>query len=95
MYHELKIPLMNMFSQSLWTAIFPDRMRIRKVSPIFKDGKKTIASNYRSISVLPCFSKILERIMYNRFYSYLTGNNILFNLLNSDFRQIIQLNMHC
>ena len=70
-------------------------MRIRKVSPIFKDGKKTIASNYRSISVLPCFSKILERIMYNRFYSYLTGNNILFNLLNSDFGQIIQLNMQC
>ena len=68
MYHELKIPLMNIFSQSLSTRIFQDKMTIAKVSPIFKNGKKTIASNYRPIPVLPCFSKILERIMYNRLY---------------------------
>ena len=55
MYHELKILLMNIFSQSLSTGIFPDKMKIAKVSPIFKNGKKTVASNYRPISVLPCF----------------------------------------
>ena len=70
---------MNIFSQSLSTRIFQDKMTIAKVSPIFKNGKKTIASNYRPIPVLPCFSKILERIMYNRFYSHLTETNILFN----------------
>ena len=79
MYHELKIPLMNIFSRSLSTGIFPEKMKIVKVSPIFKNGKKTIASNYRPTSVLPYFSKILERIMYNRLYSYLTENNSLFN----------------
>ena len=79
MYHELKIPLMNIFGQSLSTGIFPDKMKIAKVSPIFKNNKKTTASNYRPISVLSCFSKILERIMYNRLYRYLTENNILFN----------------
>ena len=36
MYHELKIPLMNIFSQSLSTGIFPDKMKTAKVSPIFK-----------------------------------------------------------
>ena len=40
--------------------------------------KEVKIGNYRPISVLPCFSKILERIMYNRFYKYLTGNNILY-----------------
>ena len=54
-------------------------MKIVKILPTFKNGKKSITSNYRQISVLPCFSKILERIMYNRLYSYLTENNILFN----------------
>ena len=54
-------------------------MKIVKLLPTFKNGKKSITSNYRQISVLPCFSKILERIMYNRLYSYLTENNILFN----------------
>ena len=51
-------------------------MKITKVLPKYK---KTIASYYRRISVLPCFSTIWERIMYNRLYSYLTENNILFN----------------
>ena len=79
MYHELKSPLMNIFGQSLSTGIFPDKMKIAKLSPIFKNNKKTTTSNYRPISVLSCFSKILDRIMYNRLYSYLTENNILFN----------------
>ena len=35
-------------------------------------------SNYRPISALPCFSKILERLMYNRLYKYLKENNILY-----------------
>ena len=79
LYHELKITLMNIFSLSLKKGIFPEKMKIVKVSPIFKKGDKSILSNYRPISVLPCFSKILERIMYNRLYAYLAENNILFN----------------
>ena len=39
-YHELTIPLMNIFSQSLSTGILSDKMKISKVSPIFKNGKK-------------------------------------------------------
>ena len=58
--------LMTIFSLSLKTGIFPEKMKIAKVSPIFKKGDKSILSNYRPISVLPCFSKILERIMYSR-----------------------------
>ena len=53
LYHELKIPLMNIFSLSLKKGIFPEKMEIAKVSPIFKKGDKPILSNYRPISVLP------------------------------------------
>ena len=70
-YHELKIPLMNIFSLSLKTGIFPEKMKIAKVSPIFKEDDQSILSNYRPISVLPCFSKILECIMYSRLNAYL------------------------
>ena len=77
--HELKIPLMNNLSLSLKTGIFPEKIKIAKVSPIFKKGDKSILSNYRPISVLPCFSKIIERIMYSRLYIYLAGSKILFN----------------
>ena len=54
-------------------------MKIAKISPIFKKGDKSILSNYRPISILPCFSKIFERIMYNRLNTYLADNNVLFN----------------
>ena len=59
------------------SGIFPDKFKIAKVFPIYKSGKKYVLSNYRPISALPCFSKILERIMYNRLYNYLNENEIL------------------
>ena len=51
---------MNIFNLSLNTGIIPDRMKVAKVTPIFKKDEKHSISNYRPISVLPCFSKILE-----------------------------------
>ena len=53
-------------------------MKIAKVTPIFKSAKKELLTNYRPTSVLSWFSKILERIMYNRVYNYLNDNNLLF-----------------
>ena len=35
-------------------------------------------SNYRSISLLPLFSKAFERIMYNKLNTFLTVNNIIY-----------------
>ena len=53
-------------------------MKVAKITPIFKGGDTSILGNYRPISVLPIFSKILERIMYNRVYSYLNTNSLFF-----------------
>ena len=47
-----------------------------KSDPVFKTGDLKEVSNYRPISVLPCFSKILERIMHSRLYSYLVNEKI-------------------
>ena len=76
-YEELKRPIFYIFDQSLKSGIFPDKLKIAKFFPIYKSGKTYVLSNYRPISVLPCFSKILERIMYNRLYNYLNENEIL------------------
>ena len=59
------------------SGIFPDKLKLAKVFSIYKSGKKYVLSNYRPISVLPYFSKIIERIMYNRLYNYLNENEIL------------------
>ena len=71
--------LSYIFSNSLVQEIFPEEMKIARITPIYKGGDKENVVNYRSMSVLSCFSKILERIMYDRLYSYLTENNLLYN----------------
>ena len=54
-------------------------MEIAKVIPLFKNGDPENITNYRPISVLPCFSKVLERIMYNRLYKYLGEEKLLYS----------------
>ena len=74
---EISKPLCHIFNLSLSTGIFPDKLKIARVTPVFKSGDKCELSNYRPISVLSCFSKILEKIVYNRTVKFLDRNNIL------------------
>ena len=67
--------LAHMFNKSLQTGIVPDKLKIAKVIPLYKNDNPELFKNYRPISILPCFSKIIERIMYNRLYSFLTKHN--------------------
>ena len=77
-FGKLCKPLLHIFGQSPSMGICPDSVKISKITPSYKAGDTTDLRNYRPISVLPCFSKILERIMYNRLYKYLQENNILY-----------------
>ena len=73
------------------------KLKIAKVTPLFKSGDAENVTNYRTISVLLVFSKILERILYNRIYKHLKNNNLLFDkqfgfqLNNSTEHAILQL----
>ena len=71
-------PLLHIFNLSLQTGIFPDKIKIARVTPLFKGGENYELGNYRPIPMLPCFSKILEKIMYNCLYKYLTDNSMLY-----------------
>ena len=48
-------------NQSITTGIFSNAWKRARVSPIFKDGRRTDPNNYRPISVLPVVSKLIER----------------------------------
>ena len=75
---EIFVILKHTFNISLAKGVFPDKLKIARVKPIFKKGNNTLAINYRPISVLLCFSKLLERIIYNRLYKFFVKNNILY-----------------
>ena len=61
------------------TGIFPSALKRSVITPVHKGGDRNVVSNYRPISVLPCISKILEKLLNNRLISFLTKNNILSN----------------
>ena len=72
-------PLKCISNNSLVQGVFLDEMKIARFMPIFKVGDKENVVNCRPIFILLYFSKILERIMYNRVSLYLTENDLLYN----------------
>ena len=58
---EIVKPLTHIFNLSLSTGVVPDKLKVAKVIPIFKKADASVFSNYCPVSLLPCFSKILER----------------------------------
>ena len=79
-FGALHKPLLHIFNLSQVKGNFPDDLKIVCVTPVFKGGDEKDLGNYRPISVLHCFSKILERIMYNRLIKiiFFTQNNLDF-----------------
>ena len=57
--------------------MFPDKLKISKITPIYKKDDKHCVKNYRPISILPVVSKVIDKIVYNQLYSYFTKNNYL------------------
>ena len=96
-YDEIKNVLYFIFKSSLQQGIFQNQLKTARVTSVFKAGDQTNVSNYRPISVLPVFSKVLERIMYNKVHNYLLSNNLLFDkqfgfqINNSTEHAILQL----
>ena len=65
------VPLKHIFNLFLLKGVFPESMKIARVIPLFKSGNTKELSNYRPISLLPQFSKILEKnvsLSINGFY---------------------------
>ena len=67
------------FNLCILTGVFPTFLKKSEILPIYKGGHNKIISNYRSISILPSLSKILEKMINIKFKNYLESNNILSN----------------
>ena len=74
---HISYPLAKLINQSFVKGIVPAKLKVAKVIPLFKEGDSEIASNYRPISLLPIFSKLYEKVMHKRLYSFVTSNNII------------------
>ena len=77
----IKGPLAHIYNLSLNSGFFPDIWKTTKVKPLYKKGDKYDMKNYRPISIINIFTKLLERLII----SFLYENKILSEAQN-DFR---------
>ena len=76
--YVLAKPLACIFNKSLITGIFPDGLKIGKVTPIYyKGGDKHIIGSYRPITVLSTFSNVVEKLIYYRLITFINKHNPL------------------
>ena len=77
---SISIPISNISNHSFSTGIHPDILKITKVIPIYKKDSKLEIVNYRPISLLSNINKIIEKLMFNRLYSFLELHNCIYDL---------------
>jgi hypothetical protein len=71
-------PLTFLFNLSLSKGVVPDALKVAKVIPLFKKGDEAVMANYRPISLLSIFNKLLEKLVFKRIASFVDANNIMY-----------------
>ena len=79
--NEYVIPLTHLINLSVVLGNFPNELKLAKVLPIYNSEEEHFIQNYRPISVLPYFSKMYKRVIYNHLMHYIKGIRILFQFL--------------
>ena len=66
-------------NQSFSTNTFPDKLKLAKVIPLHKKNENYLFDNYRPISLLPSFSKVIERIMHTQILHHFTTSKLMYD----------------
>nr|XP_037268910.1 uncharacterized protein LOC119160779 [Rhipicephalus microplus]XP_037268911.1 uncharacterized protein LOC119160779 [Rhipicephalus microplus] len=75
--HIIATPLTHIYNFMLSSGVFPDQMKVAKVTVIHKGGSFDELNNYRPISVLSVFAEMAERVIYKRIMCFLNANIII------------------
>ena len=67
-----------LFNNCVYSGVFPDKLKIARVIPLFKTGDRSDIANYRPISLLPVLSKIFEKLIHRRLVSFLDKNQVIY-----------------
>ena len=76
---EISESLTLIINQSINTGIFPNKLKIAKVLPLFKKNENYVFDNYRPVSVLSSISKVIEKVMHIQLYDYFNRFDFLYD----------------
>ena len=65
------------YNNSLDESIYPDVLKVGRITPAYKSGPKEVIDNYRPISALPTISKVYETLTLSRMMSFMSAYSIL------------------
>ena len=82
---SISVPLTNLVNLSFEQGVFPSELKLAIITPLYKAKDPMFFNNYRPISLLSVFSKIIERLMYSRLLNFIDKHKI-FNKLQFGFR---------
>ena len=75
--NEISKPLKLIFDCSLATGRFPSTWKLANVQPVHKKNSRQLKTNYRPISLLPIFSKIFEKLVFDGMYGFFVENDLI------------------
>jgi hypothetical protein len=76
--NKIALPLQIIFNKSLQQSKYTTNWKLAHVIAVFKKGDSSLPSNYRPISLISCFGKIMERAIYKHVYNYLHQNRLIY-----------------
>lgn len=68
--------LSNIINLCIISGVFPEKLKITVVKPLFKKKDRLDMHCYRPIALIPIFSKLFEKVISNELYNFFEGNNI-------------------
>ena len=77
--HVILKSLTLIINQIINTGVFPNKLKIAKITPIFKKDDRTLFTNYRPISLLPIFSKVIETVICIQINDFFVENKLFVN----------------
>lgn len=73
----ISYPISKIFNCIVKTSIFPKKLKLANVIPLYKKGNKLDIQNYRPISTLNSLNTVVEKLLFNRLDSFLKSNNVI------------------
>ena len=70
----------DLVNASFQSGVFPEKLKVARVIPVYKRGDRENINNYRPISMLSFMSKIYEKLLYTRLIKFINNHNILYDL---------------
>ena len=77
--HLIAPILVEIFNNCANQGVYPEILKVGKITPLFKTGDKVIDDNYRPITVLTQINKIFEKLIHKRMMSFTNENKLLTN----------------